>query len=247
VQVLGLADSRVVGLGERDCSVQRRHQKLAEETPCPALPADVRERLVAASVAAARAVGYRGAGTVEWLWEPGTDRFTFLEVNARLQVEHTVTELVTGLDLVAEQLRVAAGQPPGFDPDRVEAHGHALQLRICAEDPVRFLPGPGTITTWREPTGPGVRVDAGYRAGDTVGPRYDSLLAKLCVWGEDRAQALERARRAVRAFEVAGPKQNLPFFERLLDLPEFVSGEYDTGVVGRMAQDPAQQQEEAAR
>jgi acetyl-CoA carboxylase biotin carboxylase subunit len=159
----------------------------------------------------------------------------FLEMNTRLQVEHTVTELVTGLDLVAEQLRIAAGDPPGFDPGRPPVgRGHALELRVCAEDPQRFLPGPGAITTWVEPTGEGVRVDAGYRAGDTVTPLYDSLMAKLCVWGEDRPQALARARAAVAAFEIAGPKHNLPFFTELLDLPDFVSGGYDTGVVQRM-------------
>jgi acetyl-CoA carboxylase, biotin carboxylase subunit len=235
VQVLGLADGRVVGLGERDCSVQRRHQKLAEETPCPVLGHDVRARLVAASVAAAQAVDYRGAGTVEWLFEPATGRFVFLEMNTRLQVEHTVTELVTGLDLVAEQLRVAAGEPPGFDPDAPpQPRGHALQLRVCAEDPVRFLPGPGAITTWVEPSGPGIRVDAGYRAGDTVTPLYDPLLAKLCVHGADRDEVLARARAAVAAFEIAGPKQNLPFFARLLEDPAFVSGHYDTGVVAGM-------------
>lgn len=235
VQVLGLADGTVVALGERDCSVQRRHQKLAEETPCPALSDASRTEVLAASVDVARAVDYRGAGTVEWLYEPATADFTFLEMNTRLQVEHPVTELVTGLDLVAEQLRVAAGEPPGFDPTAPPApRGHAIELRVCAEDPVRFLPGPGAITTWVEPTGPGVRVDAGYRAGDTVTPSYDSLMAKLCVWGADRAEALARARAAVTAFEVAGPQQNLPFFAELLDRPEFVSGDYDTGVVPGM-------------
>jgi acetyl-CoA carboxylase biotin carboxylase subunit len=235
VQVLGLGDGTVLAFGERDCSVQRRHQKLAEETPCPGLPEGTRQRLVDASVDAASAVGYRGAGTVEWLYEPATDEFVFLEMNTRLQVEHTVTELVTGLDLVAEQLRVAAGDPPGFDPeDPPRGQGHAIELRVCAEDPVRFLPGPGLITAWTEPTGEGVRVDSGYRAGDRVTPLYDPLMAKLCVWGRDRPEALARARAAVAAFEIVGPKQNLPFFAELLDLPAFVAGDYDTTTVQRM-------------
>ena len=235
VQVLGLADGTVLAFGERDCSVQRRHQKLVEETPSPGLPPETRQRLVDASVAAASAVDYRGAGTVEWLYEPATDEFVFLEMNTRLQVEHTVTELVTGLDLVAEQLRVAASDPPGFDPSNPPVgHGHAVELRVCAEDPVRFLPGPGQITAWTEPSGAGVRVDSGYRAGDVVTPLYDPLMAKLCVWGRDRAEALARARTAVADFEIAGPKHNLPFFAELLDLPEFVSGAYDTQIVHRM-------------
>jgi acetyl-CoA carboxylase biotin carboxylase subunit len=156
-------------------------------------------------------------------------------MNTRLQVEHPVTELVTGIDLVEEQLRVAAGDPPALDPDRLpEPRGHAIELRIYAEDPKRFLPGPGTITRWEQPSGEGIRVDAGYAAGDTVTPYYDPLLAKLCVWGEDRPAALERARAAVAGFAVEGPKCNLPLFAELLQQPEFVSGSYDTGLIERM-------------
>jgi acetyl-CoA carboxylase biotin carboxylase subunit len=236
VQVLGLADGRVLALGERDCSVQRRHQKVAEETPSPGVTPELRARMLAAAVRAAAAVDYRGAGTVECLVPAGgSDEFFFLEMNTRLQVEHPVTELVTGVDLVEEQLRVAAGDPPALDPDHLpEPRGHAIELRVYAEDPKRFLPGPGTITRWEEPGGEGVRVDAGYAAGDTVTPYYDPLMAKLCVWGPDRAAALERARAAVAGFAVEGPKCNLPFFAELLDRPEFVSGDYDTGLIDRM-------------
>jgi acetyl-CoA carboxylase biotin carboxylase subunit len=236
VQVLGLADGRVLALGERDCSVQRRHQKVAEETPSPGVSPQLRERMLAAAVRAAAAVDYRGVGTVECLVPAdGSGEFFFLEMNTRLQVEHPVTELVTGIDLVEEQLRVAAGDPPALDPDhRPEPRGHAIELRVYAEDPKRFLPGPGTITRWDEPGGEGVRVDAGYAAGDTVTPYYDPLMAKLCVWGPDRAAALARAREAVAGFAVEGPKCNLPFFAELLERPEFVSGDYDTGLVARM-------------
>ncbi len=236
VQVLGLADGRVLALGERDCSVQRRHQKVAEETPSPGVGPELRARMLAAAVRAAEAVDYRGAGTVECLVSPDTaGEFFFLEMNTRLQVEHPVTELVTGIDLVEEQLRVAAGEPPAFGPGGPPAPtGHAIELRVYAEDPKRFLPGPGTITRWEEPAGDGVRVDAGYAAGDTVTPYYDPLMAKLCVWAPDRAGALDRARTAVAGFTVEGPKCNLPFFAELLASPEFVSGRYDTGLVSRM-------------
>ncbi len=234
VQILGLADGRVVALGERDCSVQRRHQKVAEETPSPGITPELRARMLAAGARAGQAVDYRGAGTVECLVDPVAQDFVFLEMNTRLQVEHPVTELVTGIDLVEQQLLIAGGQPVTFDPDAVTVTGHAIELRVYAEDPKRFLPGPGTLTAWVEPTGPGVRVDCGYAVGDTVTPFYDPLMAKLCVHGADRAQALERAREAVAAFEVAGPKNNLPFFTELLENAEFVSGDYDTGLVDRM-------------
>jgi acetyl-CoA carboxylase biotin carboxylase subunit len=156
-------------------------------------------------------------------------------MNTRLQVEHPVTELVTGLDLVAEQLRVAAGEPPGFDPDAPpQPVGHAVEFRVYAEDPVRFLPSPGRITGWHEPSGEGVRVDAGYAAGDTVTPYYDPLLAKLCVYGADRAQALDRLGAAAAAFRVEGPRCNLPLVAELLADPAFQAGDYDTGLISRM-------------
>src|SRR6266516_1106751 len=239
VQILGLADGRVLALGERDCSVQRRHQKVAEETPSPGVSAVLREQMLAAAVQAGEVVSYHGAGTVECLVDAGAGSFVFLEMNTRLQVEHPVTELVTGIDLVEQQFLIAAGEPPSFDTSSfdtgaVRPTGHAIELRIYAEDPVRFLPGPGTITEWEEPAGDGVRVDAGYEAGNTVTPFYDPLLAKLCTHGADRAQALDRARQAVAAFRIAGPKTNLAFHAELLTSPEFVSGDYDTSLVSKL-------------
>ena len=234
VQVLGLADGSVVALGERDCSVQRRHQKVAEETPSPGVSDELRERMLAGAVRAAEAVDYRNAGTVECLVDPKAQDYVFLEMNTRLQVEHPVTELVTGVDIVEEQLRVAAGDEPSRDLSAVRPSGHAIELRVYAEDPKRFLPSPGTITRWDEPTGDGVRVDSGYTAGNTVTPFYDPLLAKLCVHAPDRDAALERAADAVSAFVIEGLKTNLPFFHELLADPSFVSGNYDTGLIERM-------------
>jgi acetyl-CoA carboxylase, biotin carboxylase subunit len=253
VQILGLASGRVVALGERDCSVQRRHQKVAEETPSPGVGPELRGRLQEAAVRAGQVVGYRGAGTVEFLLDvsaspggrpPGTPRsplrgeageeFFFLEMNTRLQVEHPITELVTGIDLVEQQLRIAAGDDVSFSPAGVQYHGHALELRVYAEDPRRFLPSPGTITEWAEPAGPGIRVDAGYTAGNQVTPFYDPLLAKLCVHGTDRDQVLHRARDAVASFRIGGLKTNLPFHADLLDSDVFSSGGYDTSVVSRL-------------
>ncbi len=234
VQILGLADGRVIALGERDCSVQRRHQKVAEETPSPGVSAQLRARMLAAAVQAGQAVGYRGAGTVEFLLDVAAGDFMFLEMNTRLQVEHPVTELVTGIDLVEQQFLIAAGEDVSFATCQVVSSGHALELRIYAEDSKRFLPSPGTISEWSEPAGPGVRVDAGYTAGNTVTPFYDPLLAKLCVHGTDRAEALERARTAVGAFRISGLRTNLEFHADLLASAEFSSGDYDTSLVGRL-------------
>ncbi len=234
VQILGLADGRIVALGERDCSVQRRHQKIVEEAPSPGVTPALRARMLAAAVRAGEAVGYRGAGTVECLVDPAAQDFVFLEMNTRLQVEHPVTELVTGIDLVEQQLLIAAGSPPSFDPAAVRSRGHAIELRVYAEDSKRFLPSPGRITDWWEPVGDGIRVDAGYACGDTVTPHYDPLLAKLCAHGANRAEALTRIRDAAAAFRIAGPKTNLSFLLELLDGDEFGSGYYDTGLVGRM-------------
>ena len=243
VQILGLADGRVVPLGERDCSVQRRHQKVAEETPSPGVRPELRAAMLAAAVRAGEAVGYRGAGTVEFLVDEGAQEFVFLEMNTRLQVEHPITELVTGLDLVEQQFRIADGETgtlpgPSGPGQGVPVSGHAIELRVYAEDPKRFLPSPGTITQWREPEGPGVRVDAGYTAGNTVTPFYDPLLAKLCVYGADRAQALDRARAAVADFAITGLKTNLPFHAELLASAEFSSGAYDTSVIDRLRAAP---------
>jgi acetyl-CoA carboxylase biotin carboxylase subunit len=233
VQILGLADGRVIALSERECSVQRRNQKLVEEAPSPAVSPELRERFLAAAVKAGEAVGYRNAGTVECLLDPATGDFFFLEMNTRLQVEHPITELIHGIDLVEEQLRIASGEAPGFEIG-APTHGHAIELRINAEDPKRFLPGPGKVATWVEPTGDGVRVDSGYAEGTTVTPNYDSLMAKLIVYGADRTEAIAKARAAVAGFEIVGPKNNLPFFAELLENEEFRSGDYDTGIVARM-------------
>lgn len=231
VQILGLADGRVVALGERECSVQRRNQKLVEESPSPALTSAQRESLLAAAVRAGEAVDYRNAGTVECLFDPTAGEFFFLEMNTRLQVEHPVTEAVFGIDLVEAQFRVASG----LDVDvPVTPRGHAIEFRVNAEDPKRFLPGPGAITVWNEPVLDNVRVDSGYRAGNVVTPNYDSLMAKLIVFGSSREAALEKARAAVAAFEISGPKNNLPFFTELLSNEEFCSGDYDTALVSRM-------------
>jgi acetyl-CoA carboxylase biotin carboxylase subunit len=239
VQILGLPGDatgppRVLALGERDCSVQRRHQKVAEETPSPGVSPGLRARMLAAAVQAGETVGYLGAGTVEFLVDVLAQDFVFLEMNTRLQVEHPVTELVTGIDLVEQQFLIAAGEPISFDPAQVAPAGHAIELRVYAEDPRRFLPSPGLIEQWDEPSGPGVRVDAGYRAGNRVTPYYDPLLAKLCVHGADRAEALERAAAAVAAFGISGLKTNLQFHADLLASAEFRSGDYDTSLVGRL-------------
>ncbi|MCP2340097.1 acetyl-CoA carboxylase biotin carboxylase subunit [Actinomadura rupiterrae] len=233
VQVLGLPDGSVVALGDRECSVQRRFQKIVEEGPAPGLPAALRARLYAAAVRAGEAVGYRGAGTVEFLIDPASGEFSFVEMNARLQVEHTVTEALTGLDLVEQQLRIAAGEQVSFDG--VQSRGHAIELRVYAEDPFRFVPRPGRIKVWEEPVGPGIRIDAGYAEGNMVTPYYDPLLAKLVVHADTREAALERARAAVAAFRIEGTlTTNLPFLAELLKNPEFASGAYDTGLVARM-------------
>jgi acetyl-CoA carboxylase, biotin carboxylase subunit len=233
VQILGLADGRVIALSERECSVQRRNQKLLEEAPSPAVSPELRARFLAAAVLAGEAVGYRNAGTVECLLDASTGDFFFLEMNTRLQVEHPITELIHGIDLVEQQLRIASGEDITFDPAAPTA-GHAIELRVNAEDPKRFFPGPGKVTTWVEPSGAGVRVDSGYAEGTTVTQFYDSLMAKLIVFGADRDDAIAKARTAVAGFEIAGPKCNLPFFAELLDNAEFLSGDYDTGIVSRM-------------
>jgi acetyl-CoA/propionyl-CoA carboxylase, biotin carboxylase, biotin carboxyl carrier protein len=231
VQVLADARGAVVHLGERDCTIQRRHQKLVEETPSPAVTPELRRRIGAIAVDAARAAGYRGAGTIEGLLTPEGDYF-FLEMNTRIQVEHTVTEAVTGLDLVREQVFIAAGEPLSFAQDDVMLRGHAIECRINAEDVTKgFLPAPGRITAYREPAGPGVRIDSGVRAGDEVSGLYDPLLAKLIVHDTDRETARRRMLRALAEFVIEGPPTLLGFHRALLEHPCFVAGTTCAGVV----------------
>ncbi|HEY6957481.1 MAG TPA: biotin carboxylase N-terminal domain-containing protein, partial [Candidatus Limnocylindria bacterium] len=231
VQLIADEHGDVVWLGERDCSIQRRHQKLIEETPGPAVDDALRERLGAAAVKIARRAKYRNAGTAEFLVAPdGT--FSFLEVNTRLQVEHPVTELATGLDLVALQFRVAAGEPLPFAQADVRRDGAAIEFRLTAEDARGgFVPASGTVTLLRLPAGPGVRVDHGLFEGMRVPTEYDPLLAKIVVWGRDRAEAVVRARRAVRETIVGGLPTSLDFHAHALDDPDFIAGRYDTGYV----------------
>ncbi|GAA3980537.1 biotin carboxylase N-terminal domain-containing protein [Actinomadura viridis] len=233
VQILGLADGTVLALGERDRSMRHGHRTMAEETPSPGVTPALRERMAAAAVRAGEAVGHRGAGTVECLVDPAAQDFFVLGMSTRLQAGHPITELVTGIDLVEQQLRIAAGEPPSFT--EVAPRGHAVGLRVHAEDPVRFRPAPGEIKVWEEPVGEGIRIDAGYAEGNTVTSHYDPLLAKLCVRGETRDDTLARARAAVGAFRIEGAlKTDLPFLAGLLGHPEFAAGTYDTGTVDRM-------------
>jgi acetyl-CoA/propionyl-CoA carboxylase biotin carboxyl carrier protein len=231
VQVLADAHGNVIHLGERDCTIQRRHQKLVEETPSPAVDAELRDRIGRIAVEAARAVGYRSAGTIEGLLSRDGEYF-FLEMNTRIQVEHTVTELVTGLDLVREQVLIAAGEPLSLSQDEVGLSGHALECRINAEDPSRgFLPSPGRITGYREPAGPGVRVDSGVTEGSEVPALYDPLIAKLCVHGRDREHARRRMLRALEEYAIEGVTTLLGFHRALLSHPCFVEGETCHGLV----------------
>lgn len=251
VQLLGDGAGQVVALGERDCSVQRRYQKLAEEAPAPGLTPEKRRRLQGLAATVAATIGLRSAATAEFLLAPDGEIY-FLEVNARLQVEHGVTELVTGLDLVHEQLRIAGGDPLSElvhrAAERVTApEAHAIEVRISAEDPSRdFAPMPGVVTRWREPGGPGVRVDSGVEEGSTVTPDYDPLLAKLLVVASDRSEALARLRRALHEFVIAGVQTTLPFHRWLVELPDFREARLRTDLVARSWQ-PAPIRERAAR
>jgi acetyl-CoA carboxylase biotin carboxylase subunit len=234
-QILADAHGQVLHLGERDCSIQRRHQKLIEESPSPAMTPALREAMGKAAVASARAVGYVNAGTIEFLLDED-GRFYFMEMNTRIQVEHPVTEEVVGLDLVKLQVRIAAGEHLPFRQEEVVLRGHAIECRVNAEDPEEFLPSPGKITTLRLPGGPGVRVDTHAYAGYTVPPYYDSLLAKLIVRGQDRAEALSRMRRALQEFIIQGVKTTIPFHLRVMDHPDFVKGAVSTNFLDRLTQ-----------
>ena len=224
VQVFGDGNGNAIHLGERDCSLQRRHQKVLEEAPSPVLSAEERERIGGICARAMADMGYRGAGTIEFLWEDG--EFYFIEMNTRLQVEHPVTEAITGLDLVREQIRVAEGHGLTLRQEDVVFRGHAIECRINAEDPRTFAPSPGLVKGYHAPGGMNVRVDSGLYAGYKVPPYYDSMIAKLIVYGTTRQGALRRLRRALEEFVIDGMKTTIPLHQALLDDPEFQKGEY---------------------
>ena len=225
LQVLADAHGTVVHLGERDCSLQRRHQKLLEEAGSPALTAEGRDALGATVTAGLSKLGYRNAGTLEFLYQDG--QFAFIEMNTRLQVEHPVTEMITGIDIVREQIRIAAGQPLGYGQSDVRFSGHAIEVRVTAEDPESFAPSPGRVDVFHAPGGLGVRVDSALYAGYVVPPHYDSMIAKLIVHAPDRPTALARLRRALEEFAVGGIKTTLPLHQRIAEDPAFISGDYD--------------------
>ena len=234
IQVFADSQGNVVHLGERECSIQRRHQKVIEECPSPINDPSLRQQMGEAAVKIARAVNYLGAGTVEFLVADASREFYFLEMNTRLQVEHPVTELVTGFDLVREQLQVAAGQSLSFTQADVRWQGHAIECRVYAEDPANsFFPSPGTISYLQEPSGPGIRIDSGVRLNSEVSIHYDPMIAKLAVWGRTRLEAIERLKRALDEYEVSGITTTLPFFRDVVRDQEFVAGRLDTGFISR--------------
>ncbi|MBA4188128.1 MAG: acetyl-CoA carboxylase biotin carboxylase subunit [Planctomycetaceae bacterium] len=238
VQLLGDKHGNVIHLFERDCSLQRRHQKLVEESPSPHLPAKVREKMCEAAVRLAKQAGYYSAGTCEFLVDQ-QNNFYFIEVNARIQVEHPVTELVTGVDLIREQIRVAAGEKLRLSQKDIVQRGHAIEVRINAEDPANdFRPSPGTVTTWRPPGGPGVRLDSHVITGYKVPPNYDSMVAKLLVYQPTRAEALAVMRRALREFKVEGIKTTIPVLKTIFETPEFIEGKVDTTFIERVLMPP---------
>jgi len=234
IQVIGDKHGHYTHLNERECSIQRRHQKVIEEAPSAVLPEATRKKMTDASVKAIETIGYHNVGTMEYLLD-SDGSFYFMEMNTRLQVEHPVTELVTGLDLVREQIKIAAGEPLSFDhkEDR-RPRGHAIELRINAEDPNNFAPWPGKITALHMPGGLGVRVDTHVYAGYVVPPNYDSMIAKVIVHDVDRMAAIRRARRCLEEMVIEGPRTNIPFLRRIINHPEFIRGEFDTGFVARM-------------
>ena len=232
IQILGDQHGNLIHLGERDCSIQRRHQKLIEECPSPAVDEALRQEMGAAAVKAAHAVGYYSAGTVEFVLDNKTHEYFFLEMNTRLQVEHTVTERVTGVDIVKEMLRVASGEPLRYRQEDIHWKGSTIECRILAEDPwSHFMPSIGLITSLTAPSGPGVRIDTGVSAGSEITPYYDSLIAKLVVWDETREEAIIRTQQALREFQIVGIQTTIPFFLQMLDTPEFKSGAIHTKFV----------------
>jgi acetyl-CoA carboxylase biotin carboxylase subunit len=225
VQVFADGQGGAVHLGERDCSLQRRHQKVLEEARSPALNDEAREKIGKIAADAVRRIGYRNAGTIEFLYEEG--EFYFIEMNTRLQVEHPVTEMITGIDMVREQIRVAAGSPLSFEQSDITFEGHAIECRITAEHPETFVPSPGRITDYHPPGGMSVRVDSGLYAGYTIPPHYDSLVAKLIVHGANRNECLMRLRRSLEEFVIGGIHTTIPLHEKIIENSDFVNGDYD--------------------
>jgi len=232
-QILGDEHGAVVHLGERECSIQRRHQKLVEESPSMALSPKLRRRMSEAALAGARAVGYQNAGTIEFLLAPD-GKFYFIEMNTRIQVEHPVTEMVTGLDLIREQIRIAAGEPLGYTQDDIRFYGHAIECRVNAEDPETFVPSPGRITTFNISGGPGVRVDTAAHADGVISPYYDSLVAKAITFGNSRPEAVSRMRRLLDLMVVEGIKTTIPLLRRVLSDPDFLDGRISTHYLERL-------------
>jgi acetyl-CoA carboxylase biotin carboxylase subunit len=233
IQVFGDTQGNVVHLNERDCSIQRRNQKVIEEAPSPAIDDELRARMGAVAVRAAQSVGYVGAGTIEMLFDGASRSFYFLEMNTRLQVEHPITELVTGVDLVRWQIAVAGGARLPLEQAQIPRRGAAIECRVYAEDSVKFLPSPGTITSLRVPGGPGIRDDSGVVTGSVISVHYDPMISKLCAFGATREEAILRMRRALAEYHVGGIRTNLAFHRRVLRHPAFVAGEYDTGFIER--------------
>jgi len=232
-QILGDEHGAVVHLGERECSIQRRHQKLVEESPSMALSPKLRRRMSEAALAGARAVGYQNAGTIEFLLAPD-GKFYFIEMNTRIQVEHPVTEMVTGLDLIREQIRIAAGEPLGYTQDDIRFYGHAIECRVNAEDSETFVPSPGRITTFNISGGPGVRVDTAAHADGVISPYYDSLVAKAITFGNSRPEAVSRMRRLLDLMVVEGIKTTIPLLRRVLSDPDFLDGRISTHYLERL-------------
>jgi acetyl-CoA carboxylase biotin carboxylase subunit len=230
VQLLGDLHGQLIHLFERECSVQRRHQKVIEESPSPAVDPETRQLITQAALAAGRAVGYQSAGTVEFVMDQERN-FYFLEMNTRIQVEHPVTEMITGVDLVQEQIKIAAGERLAIQQSDLSQRGHAIECRLYAEDPVNFFPSPGTITNYQEPIGEHLRVDSWVQSGTAVSHFYDPLLAKLIVWGAGRVEAIARAQEALAQFKIEGIKTNISLHQKILAHPMFVAGTYDTSLL----------------
>jgi acetyl-CoA carboxylase biotin carboxylase subunit len=231
IQLMGDGNGAVVHFGERDCSLQRHHQKILEETPSPAIDAAARDRITGIAVEALEKFGYQSAGTIEFLYQDG--EFYFIEMNTRLQVEHPISEMITGIDLVREQLRIGAGAPLGYRQEDIHPHGHAIECRINAENPGDFRPSPGRVSEYHAPGGPGVRIDSGLYQGYEVPPYYDSLVAKLIAFGDDRNECLMRLRRALEEYVIGGIETTIPLHQRLLDDPDFRRGAYNIGWLER--------------